>query len=286
MIVLIQILLTILKILLIILGILLILLFVLLFFPFFWKCHLIRREEEERAVFRLSLFFFILSFQADYGKEKREEPLQLELRFFGLPVLALFRKLKSFRNRLPSRKRRHYRKLQKEAMKEFQKEVRQEENEQPPSKDKRPIEEDRRTFEREKHERTEQGRSRKFFLKLQRGFGRASDWISYVRSASFAEAKKAALREISIMLRHLFPSSLKGRLLFGLGDPASTGKALGILSLFGPLWQKVEITPDFQEKRLESDLTLKGWFILGILLWHILVLLMHKDIRKLMARFR
>lgn len=70
------------------------------------------------------------------------------------------------------------------------------------------------------------------------------------------------------LLRHILPRKLKGSIVFGTGDPESTGKALGIAAMFYPVYAKsFTIQPDFTEKRIEADITFRGKIRLATLLW-------------------
>ncbi len=66
-------------------------------------------------------------------------------------------------------------------------------------------------------------------------------------------------QELGKLLRHIAPTKLKGNLTIGMDDPAATGQIIAILSMFYPIYgDNVSITPDFDEKRIEGSLYLKG----------------------------
>lgn len=69
------------------------------------------------------------------------------------------------------------------------------------------------------------------------------------------------------VLRHVLPGKVKGHVEFGSGDPQSTGKALAVLGILYAAYGKgLTIVPDFYEKRLVMELTLKGRIRFGTLL--------------------
>lgn len=71
------------------------------------------------------------------------------------------------------------------------------------------------------------------------------------------------------LLKRIRPSMIEGDLVIGTGDPATTGEMLGAIgAIYGFLPQKLQITPDFEEKRLEGNLHIKG----KIRLIHLLVI--------------
>lgn len=59
--------------------------------------------------------------------------------------------------------------------------------------------------------------------------------------------------------RKLKPKVLRGNIVFGTGDPCLTGQILGVAAvLYASCGRGMQITPDFEEKRLEGNLLVKG----------------------------
>ena len=59
--------------------------------------------------------------------------------------------------------------------------------------------------------------------------------------------------------RHVLPRRLKGFLAFGFSDPADTGYVLAILGALYPVYgDHIDVTPDFQQKKLEFSLQGSG----------------------------
>ena len=72
-------------------------------------------------------------------------------------------------------------------------------------------------------------------------------------------AVKNVLSQVWYLLKKIKPSKIKGDVVFGTGDPATTGQAIGaIAALYGFLPEELHITPDFEEKRYEGNLHVKG----------------------------
>lgn len=69
------------------------------------------------------------------------------------------------------------------------------------------------------------------------------------------------LKEVKYLLLHYGPTKIHAKVEFSAGDPANTGKVLGVLSLIPFLYQKdVHITPDFVSEKLyvQGYLNAKG----------------------------
>ena len=83
-----------------------------------------------------------------------------------------------------------------------------------------------------------------------------------------------------LILKRILPKKLNGYVAFGMEDPASTGKILGTVSAFFPIWGgHVTVVPDFDNKRLEVDADLKGRIMLGLLVIPALKVWFNKDIK-------
>lgn len=72
-------------------------------------------------------------------------------------------------------------------------------------------------------------------------------------------AVKNVMSQVLYLLKRVKPKKIEGDLVIGTGDPASTGKIIGgIAAVYGFLPEKLHITPDFEEQRLEGNLHVKG----------------------------
>lgn len=70
---------------------------------------------------------------------------------------------------------------------------------------------------------------------------------------------KHVFNELWYLLKKIKPKKIEGDVVFGTGDPSSTGQAIGaIAALYGFVPEDLQITPDFDEKRYEGILHVKG----------------------------
>jgi hypothetical protein len=59
--------------------------------------------------------------------------------------------------------------------------------------------------------------------------------------------------------RKLKPKVFRGNIVFGTGDPCLTGQILGLAAIFyASCGRGIQVTPDFEEKRLEGHLMIRG----------------------------
>lgn len=100
------------------------------------------------------------------------------------------------------------------------------------------------------------------------------------------EDSKLAIRQIKTILfkalKKILPNKLKLRFKFGFEDPSTTGKILGMSSMFyGIYGENVEIEPDFDNVVLEGEYNLNG----KIRLIHIVVAALKIYTNKWLKRF-
>lgn len=90
------------------------------------------------------------------------------------------------------------------------------------------------------------------------------------------------------LYHHMKPSKLEANVTFGFESPDLTGKTLAILSVvYGTVNINPEtfcITPDFQNKRLEGTVFLKGNFMLGYVLVQLIKWYFKKEVHDIIEK--
>lgn len=100
---------------------------------------------------------------------------------------------------------------------------------------------------------------------------------------AFLKVKKLLFR----ILRHLQPTMLSIRLNFGFDDPATTGYALGLLSLLYPVYtDHIQLYPDFENQVLKGECTARGRLRASVFLFVVCQLIFDKDVRRIIKSFR
>lgn len=114
------------------------------------------------------------------------------------------------------------------------------------------------------------GKNRKFSKKRQkkrrRLYRRLKEKADWLKAAKKFWHSESTVRMVCILKdnvlhlwRKLKPKVLRGRVIFGTGDPCTTGQILGVAALFYAFYGNgIQIVPDFEEARLEGTLFVKG----------------------------
>ena len=113
---------------------------------------------------------------------------------------------------------------------------------------------------------------------------KAEQYKKFVRAGTTKQSFQVLKRNVILLLKHLNPTKIKGQVTYGSGDPASTGKQLGYLSLILPLYyNKIDITPDFSKKILEGDIFIKGRIRVYNILYYCCKVYFNKYVKRSMA---
>lgn len=94
-------------------------------------------------------------------------------------------------------------------------------------------------------------------------------------------------KNVVLLWKKIRPRTIKGKIVFGMEDPCTTGQILGGLSILYPFTDgKLQIVPDFQQKRLEGTVIIKGKVRLFTLLKFILTLWLNEDGQALQKEWK
>ena len=122
-----------------------------------------------------------------------------------------------------------------------------------------------------------------FFKKLLNIKNRVHLIISFVREEVNKEAFRISFASLFKLIKHILPTKIRSNLIFGTGDPCSTGQILGILSIIYSFYgDKIKITPDFENKVLKGSHYAKG----RIRLWTILIIVIKLLLDKRFKEFK
>lgn len=112
-------------------------------------------------------------------------------------------------------------------------------------------------------------------------------YIKIIKSETFKRAWTVCSGQVFSLLKSILPGKLKGNLLIGTGDPASTGQVLAIYGMLYPLiGNHIVITPDFEQQIVEGELFIKGRITVFKVLKTAWIVYFNKDLRRLIKLFK
>ena len=117
-------------------------------------------------------------------------------------------------------------------------------------------------------------------------FSKISSIIKFIREKATKDVIKMLRGELFGVIKHILPLHIKGYIRFGFTDPAVTGIAVGIISLFPVAYQKgFQVLPDFEEQVFEAEGMGKGRIRIFYLLRAGGRIYFNKKVRKLIKRY-
>lgn len=123
----------------------------------------------------------------------------------------------------------------------------------------------------------------KIVRKIKKKVHSVQDLVDILRS----DAGKAFICIVKENVIHLWkqihPRRMRGKVIFGTGDPCSTGELLGVFALFYAWYGNgVQIIPDFEQKRIEGNVSFRGRIRMITLICIAWRIIKNKDGRKLL----
>ncbi|MBH1939691.1 DUF2953 domain-containing protein [Mobilitalea sibirica] len=98
-----------------------------------------------------------------------------------------------------------------------------------------------------------------WFLKICHIKRKLSLLFDFLRDEINQDGLKATFDSAKKLIKHILPTKLKSRVIFGTGDPCSTGQALGAFSILYSFYgDNIVITPDFENKVFEGEHFARG----------------------------
>lgn len=273
-----------------------------LFVPIRYSFHGKKREEIFLKA-RISWLLRILSVSFLY---EGEQPV-IVIRIFGYTVVHTGKEKKE-KKKKSKRSKRQENSEREEESRSFEKEQAllqaPKEQEQEEQKKEQPREETKKKIQKEiGHDKTitdqeEPKREKSSREAFSSKFSDIRGKFDLLRLFWQDEKNKQAIKILLLALKkigkHILPTKLEGILIFGTGDPCTTGQILAIASAFYAKYgQHLTLCPDFEETKIEGELRLKGriqvfhFVKVGILTWTKKeVAYFRKSLKKLIRQLR
>lgn len=127
-----------------------------------------------------------------------------------------------------------------------------------------------------------------FLEKIRRITKEINWWREFVDHPRTREALSFLWKNAKGLIRHIFPTRIRGHITFGSEDPAVTGAVLAGLGMSFPLHRNcVAVTPLFEEGNVfEGDVDLKGRIYGAVLLRTAIRIYFNKNIKYVIRRWR
>jgi hypothetical protein len=110
--------------------------------------------------------------------------------------------------------------------------------------------------------------------------------INFLRDEFNKEGMRLTFTSVKKLLKHVLPTKLSSSLIFGTGDPCSTGQALGAMSILYSFYgDRIRITPDFERSIFEGEHVARGRIRLVTILIIVVKLIFDKRFKQLKDNF-
>ena len=107
--------------------------------------------------------------------------------------------------------------------------------------------------------------------------------LEFLKDEQHKSALKKSKDSLIGLLKYAGPQKVNGTVVYGTGDPCSTGMSLGAASiLYARYGENIKIRPDFENKVFEAELTVRGRVRLIRFLYVLLKLYLDKDFKTFM----
>lgn len=108
-------------------------------------------------------------------------------------------------------------------------------------------------------------------------------YLKVIQSETFKNAFGLCSGQLFSLLKSIRPRKVKGKVLIGTGDPASTGQVLSVYGMLYPfLGNNISVIPDFERQIVEGELLVKGRITVFKAVKMALVIFFNKDVRRVL----
>lgn len=111
--------------------------------------------------------------------------------------------------------------------------------------------------------------------------------LEFIKKQENQDTARLIVRQVKAVVRHILPRKVRGSITFGFDDPYMTGQVLSAASiLYAWYGGHLQITPVFEDEVLEGEGFLKGRIRMGTVLILGIRILLNKNFRILLKRWR
>lgn len=121
--------------------------------------------------------------------------------------------------------------------------------------------------------------------KIKRIWDNISYYADLLREEDTKKMFSDCLLRVGKVWKNIRPRKIRGRILFGTGEPDTTGYLYGIYCIFNGISpSRVLVTPEFMEPVLEGELYVSGHITVFTVLWNGLRLVFDKNIKQFIQK--
>ena len=141
--------------------------------------------------------------------------------------------------------------------------------------------------------KTEKKQKKPFFKKLakrkhkHKKYGGIRQVFDVLKDKQNKKAVDALKNAVICAIKHCGPKKFKVNMIIGTGDPCNTGLLFGIFGIIMTLIKgEYNISPDFDNKRIEGYMYIKGRIRSAVVLYYILKIYADKDIKMMAGQIK
>lgn len=127
---------------------------------------------------------------------------------------------------------------------------------------------------------------KRMIASLKKAKSARQEFMTFITDAENKNTFHLMVRQAKVLMRHVLPRKLTGRITFGFEDPYVTGQILTGAALFYPLYQnKFSVLPVFDRKIIEGEIAFRGRIRLGVFLMAGIKILLNRNFRAQLKKF-
>ena len=289
-------------------GLLLLCIGLVLFVPVRYRASGSYIEKQLKLLGGVTWLCHIISVRIFYDGEKQEDKSRVLVKIFGIAIIDTAKK-KTKKAKEPKeavlevpKKPPH----EKDAEEKEKTKSRTPEIAQKPKAEVQKDEENKSEEKKDEAARVEHTKSKKSLLakltafrqKMSDAFKRLCDRLETINQKKdklmdilFSEKNKKTFvllkRSIFKLIRHILPRRIEGWIHFGTDNPEKTGRMLGWLAVFYPLYaERLKIAPDFEKEIFETKFLAVGKIQAFTFVSTGIKIMLNKDLRRIISEFK
>lgn len=289
-------------------GLLLLCIGLVLFVPVRYRASGSYIEKQLKLLGGVTWLCHIISVRIFYDGEKQEDKSRVLVKIFGIAIMDTAKK-KTKKAKEPKeavlevpKKPPH----EKAAEKKEKTKSRLPEIAQKPKAEVKKNEEKKSEEKKDEAARVEHTKSKKSLLakltafrqKMSDAFKRLCDRLETINQKKdklmdilFSEENKKTFillkRSIFKLIRHILPRRIEGWIHCGTDNPEKTGRMLGWLAVFYPLYaERLKIAPDFEKEIFETKFLAAGRIQAFTFVSTGIKIMLNKDLRRIISEFK